>query len=57
MTGVTLARVVITISWFALFVAIWISAWRRSRRDDYAALARLPLESSDCIPDPPQERR
>ena len=56
MTAITLARAVITISWFALFVAISLSAWRRSRRDADEALARLPLESSECIPNRPEER-
>jgi cbb3-type cytochrome oxidase subunit 3 len=46
MTLITLARATITIVWFALFVAIWISAWSRSRRDVHAAAALLPLEES-----------
>ena len=57
MTLIDLARAAITILWFVLFVAISISAWRRMRSDEYAAIARLPLESSEGIPDLPEERR
>jgi cbb3-type cytochrome oxidase subunit 3 len=56
MTSITLARAIITVAWFALFVAIWVSAWRGSRRDDYEALARLPLENSDGASDLPEQR-
>jgi cbb3-type cytochrome oxidase subunit 3 len=50
MNLITLARASITIVWFALFVAIWISAWSRGRRDAYAAAAQLPLENSISTP-------
>jgi cbb3-type cytochrome oxidase subunit 3 len=46
MSLITLTRATVTIVWFALFIAIWISAWSRSRRDAYAAAALLPLEES-----------
>ncbi len=46
MSLITLTRTTITIVWFALFIAIWISAWSRSRRDAHAAAALLPLEES-----------
>jgi len=44
---VNLARGIVTVLWFALFVAIWIAAWSRRRKADFAAAARLPLEPLD----------
>jgi cbb3-type cytochrome oxidase subunit 3 len=56
MTPINLARTIVTIGWFALFVAISVAAWRGWRRDDYAALARLPLEDCDGATDQPEPR-
>jgi len=46
MSLITLARASITVLWFALFIAIWISTWSRRRRDAFAAAAQMPLEDS-----------
>ncbi len=40
----TLVRAVITVLWFALFLAIAASAWSRRERAKFEAAARLPLE-------------
>ncbi len=48
MSLITLARAAITVAWFVLFVAIWVSAWSRGRRAVHAAAALLPLE--DTVP-------
>ena len=57
MTPITLARALVTIGWFALFVAISISAWRGRRHEEYADVARLPLEDSEHVPGLPEEHR
>jgi cbb3-type cytochrome oxidase subunit 3 len=44
-----LARGIITVVWFILFVAIWGAAWSRSRRQEFQAAAQLPLERSDSV--------
>lgn len=46
MNLITFMRATVTVVWFALFIAIWISAWSRNRRDVHAAAALLPLEES-----------
>lgn len=56
MSPINIARAIITVLWFVLFVAISISAWWRWRGDDHSAIARLPLEDSERIPDLPEER-
>lgn len=56
MSLITLTRATITIVWFALFIAIWISAWSRSRRATHAAAALLPLEESAPACTPPEVR-
>ncbi len=56
MSLINLARAVITVLWFALFVAMWITVWYRWRHDRYPDIARLPLESSDSVPGLPEER-
>jgi cbb3-type cytochrome oxidase subunit 3 len=40
---INLARGVITILWFALFVVIWGAAWSRGRKREFDAAAQLPL--------------
>ena len=50
-------RGIVTVLWFALFVAIWIAAWSGKRHKDFAAAARLPLESEDGVAPPGKEPR
>ena len=45
-----LARGIITVAWFILFVAIWGAAWSRSRRQEFSAAAQLPLERGGSVP-------
>ena len=40
-------RSVVTVSLFALFVALCVWAWSDRRRDEFAAAARLPFEESE----------
>jgi hypothetical protein len=56
MSLINLARAVITVLWFVLFVAMWITVWYHWRHDSYPDVARLPLESSDRVPAPHEER-
>ncbi len=44
-----LARGIITVVWFALFVALWIAAWSRKRHADFGAAALLPLETDTPV--------
>jgi cytochrome c oxidase cbb3-type subunit IV len=44
-----LARGIITVLWFILFVAIWAAAWSRNRHQDFRAAAQLPLERADSV--------
>lgn len=46
---INVVRSVITLLWFALFIAIAVTAWSKRRRDEYSAAARIPLEASDAI--------
>ena len=55
MTLLNLGRALVTIAWFALFAAIWISAWRPRRGDEYAASAQLPLEDCERVSQLPEE--
>ena len=41
-----IVRGVLTVVWFLLFLALWITAWSRKRREEFAAAARLPLEAT-----------
>jgi cbb3-type cytochrome oxidase subunit 3 len=41
---------VVTVVWFLAFIALWVWAWGRGRRADYAAAARLPLEEDAAAP-------
>ena len=50
-------RGIVTVLWFALFIAICIHAWSRRRKSDYAAAARLPLDSLDGPSPAPKELR
>lgn len=43
----TVIRSLITVSLFLCFIALWVWAWRSERRTDFAAAARLPLDSLD----------
>lgn len=45
---INLVRSVITILWFALFIAIAVVAWSKRNREAFSAAARIPLESSDA---------
>jgi len=40
-------RGLITLAIFAAFIAMWIWAWSKNRKDDFEAAARLPLESGE----------
>jgi cbb3-type cytochrome oxidase subunit 3 len=53
--GLAFIRSAVTVVWFVLFIALWIGAWSRRRRADYADAARLPFEPSDPV-DRPGER-
>lgn len=44
---INLARGVITILWFSLFVAVSVTAWSHRRRAEFDAAARLPLEPAE----------
>lgn len=39
-----LLRSVLTVVLFAAFIALWIWAWRKDRKEDFEAAARLPLQ-------------
>jgi len=56
MSLITAARTLITVLWFALFVAMWVTVWYRWRHDSYPDIAHLPLERDDSIPTPHEER-
>ena len=49
-------RGIVTVLWFALFVAICIAAWSRKRKADFDAAARLPLEPLDGPGSAPKEQ-
>ena len=42
-------RGLLTLATFAAFIALWIWAWSKQRKDDFDAAARLPLEADDRI--------
>jgi len=44
---IDLVRGVVTVAWFFLFIALWVSAWSRRRRAEYEAAARLPFERGE----------
>jgi cytochrome c oxidase cbb3-type subunit 4 len=37
-------RAILTVVLFAAFIALWFWAWSSKRRNDFAAMAALPLE-------------
>jgi cytochrome c oxidase cbb3-type subunit 4 len=37
-------RGLLTLATFAAFIALWIWAWSKHRKDDFEAAAQLPLE-------------
>jgi cytochrome c oxidase cbb3-type subunit 4 len=37
----------LTLATFAAFIALWIWAWSKHRKDDFDAAAQLPLEDVD----------
>jgi cytochrome c oxidase cbb3-type subunit IV len=41
---------VVTVAWFVSFIALWLWAWNRRRRADFAAAARMPLEEDSASP-------
>ncbi len=55
MTAINIARAVITVLWFVLFIAISIGAWWLWRRDYPVAVSHLPLEDSAHLPQAPEE--
>ena len=44
---INLARGIVTILWFALFIAIAVTAWSKRRSEEFAAAARMALEPDD----------
>ena len=44
---VNVARGIVTILWFALFIAIAVTAWSKRRRAEYEAAARMALDPED----------
>ena len=44
---INLARGIVTILWFALFIAIAVSAWSKRRSAEFEAAARMALDSQD----------
>jgi len=47
---INLARGIITVLWFALFVVIWGAAWSRERKREFDAAAQLPLREDWSTP-------
>lgn len=45
-----LARGIVTVVWFLIFIAVCCWAWSGRRRQDFAAAARLPLEDAADAP-------
>jgi cbb3-type cytochrome oxidase subunit 3 len=45
---INLARGIVTILWFALFIAIAVSAWSRRRSKEFEAASRMALEPEDA---------
>jgi cbb3-type cytochrome oxidase subunit 3 len=45
---INLARGIVTILWFALFIAIAVNAWSRRRSEEFEAAARMALEPPDA---------
>ncbi|HEV8332755.1 MAG TPA: cbb3-type cytochrome c oxidase subunit 3 [Steroidobacteraceae bacterium] len=43
-TTLGMVRGVLTAVLFAAFIALWFWAWSSKRREDFAAIAALPLE-------------
>lgn len=42
--SLNLIRAGVTVALFVLFVLLWLSAWSRGRRAEYAAAALMPLQ-------------
>lgn len=40
-------RGLLTLATFAAFIALWIWAWSKHRKEEFDAAARLPLEPGD----------
>ena len=53
---INLARGIVTVLWFSLFVAISVNAWSRRRRAEFDAAAHLPLEAAEGTTVSPRER-
>jgi cbb3-type cytochrome oxidase subunit 3 len=45
---INLARGIVTILWFALFIAIAVTAWSRRRSEEFEAASRMALEPDDA---------
>jgi len=43
---INLARTIITVLWFALFIAIAVTAWSKRRSEEFEAAARMPLDAT-----------
>jgi cbb3-type cytochrome oxidase subunit 3 len=55
---INLARGIVTILWFALFIAIAVTAWSKRRSAEFEAAARMALEPQDTAPSSrPRESR
>jgi cbb3-type cytochrome oxidase subunit 3 len=46
--SIALIRGILTLATFTAFIALWIWAWSKHRKDDFDAAALLPLESADA---------
>jgi cbb3-type cytochrome oxidase subunit 3 len=42
-----IARGLVTVCWFVLFIALSLSAWSRRRRAEFDAAARLPFDGEN----------
>ena len=54
---INLARGIVTILWFALFIAIAVSTWSKRRSKEFEAAARMALEPCDSAAAPSSGKR
>ena len=47
--SLTLIRGAVTVALFVLFVLMWVTAWSKRRREEFAQAARLPLIDGDPV--------
>jgi len=45
--SIGMVRGLLTLATFAAFIALWIWAWSKHRKDDFEQAARLPLENGE----------